>query len=345
MARTLKVLIEASGCLTSTYMIDSIKSAGHLVCGSDIDSFNASYAYCDDFILMPRADSPTLWEEVSALLLAHKIDVVIPTLDESLLGWSERKEYFASLGIAILLSPPHTIETFIDKWRTYRFFRKIGIPTPNTALYHHYGILKPRYGRGGSGIQKETEESMNRFYKAFSRGGGENALSPTQASIETNIQTGLQVSNAPKRQMFSQEGCLYLTQEEIYGEEYTIDCLFDSAGKEIYIIPRRRVGVRDGKSTKGEVCYVESIITHIRIIAAHIALQGAINVQAFLTSSGEAVFIEVNPRLGGGSALAFAASENWIEAMIEHFVYGKPIAPKPIKWGLKMARSYTEVYF
>lgn len=178
MARTLKVLIEASGCLTSTYMIDSIKSAGHLVCGSDIDSFNASYAYCDDFILMPRADSPTLWEEVSALLLAHKIDVVIPTLDESLLGWSERKEYFASLGIAILLSPPHTIETFIDKWRTYRFFRKIGIPTPNTALYHHYGILKPRYGRGGSGIQKETEESMNRFYKAFSRGGGRMPLVP-----------------------------------------------------------------------------------------------------------------------------------------------------------------------
>ncbi|MBR2111522.1 MAG: hypothetical protein IJ950_00970, partial [Helicobacter sp.] len=55
--------------------------------------------------------------------------------------------------------------------------------------------------------------------------------------------------------------------------------------------------------------------------------------------------IEINPRLGGGSALGFAASENWITAMIEMFVYKQNITAKPIKYGLKMARSYQEIYF
>lgn len=137
----------------------------------------------------------------------------------------------------------------------------------------------------------------------------------------------------------------YLTQEQIFGEEYTIDCLFDFKGKPIYIIPRKRIGVRDGKSTHGEVCDVVAINQAIKKIAKEIELIGAINFQAFLTQEGELYFIEVNPRLGGGSALAFAASENWIALMIENLINKKEIQPKPIRYGLKMARRYTEVFF
>lgn len=139
--------------------------------------------------------------------------------------------------------------------------------------------------------------------------------------------------------------CLYLTQEEILGEEYTIDCLFTCEGKALYIIPRKRINIQEGKSTKGEVCNVEILNAHIHTIASHIHFMGAVNFQAFITPSGEAVFIEVNPRLGGGSALGFAASEDWVDVMIRHFIYGQSITPKPIQYGLKMARSYQEVYF
>lgn len=137
----------------------------------------------------------------------------------------------------------------------------------------------------------------------------------------------------------------YLTQEQIYGEEYTIDCFFDFKGKPIYIIPRKRIGVRDGKSTHGEVFNVERINQAIQKIAKEIELIGAINFQAFLTQEDELYFIETNPRLGGGSALAFAASENWIALMIDNLILKKEIKPKPIRYGLKMARSYTEVFF
>ncbi len=304
--KKLKILTEASGSLTSSYLAKAIREAGHIVCGSDINDFNR--AYYDDFILMPRADDPQLWDKTLRLLQEHSIDMVIPTLDESLLGWSERVEFFAKYGILVLISPPHTISTFIDKWKTYEFFTTHNIPTPHTALYEPKRILKPRYGRGGSGIDYIQQE---KYY-----GGGQN-----------------------------EKESLYLTQEEVKGQEYTIDCLFNPNGEIIYIIPRKRIGITQGKSTKGEVCYVKCLESYIHTIASQIQFLGAINIQAFITSGNKPMFIEINPRLGGGSALGFAASENWITAMIEMFVYKQNITAKPIKYGLKMARSYQEIYF
>lgn len=163
--KPLKILIEASGCLTSSYMIEAIKNAGHIVCGSDIDSFNTAFIECDDFIIMPKVSDAHLWDKTLHLCRAHHIDIVIPTLDESLLGWSEQKAHFAQYGILVIISAPHTIQTFLDKWQTYQFFCQIGIPTPKSSLYKHYGVLKPRFGRGGSGIELAQ---IDRFFN----GGG-----------------------------------------------------------------------------------------------------------------------------------------------------------------------------
>lgn len=103
--------------------------------------------------------------------------------------------------------------------------------------------------------------------------------------------------------------------------------------------------MRDGKSTHGEVCHVAKIDQAIHKIAKEIQFIGAINFQAFLNQEDELYFIEVNPRLGGGSALAFAATENWINLMIDNLIAKREIQPKPIAYGLKMARSYREVFF
>lgn len=146
-------MTEASGSLTSHYLISAIKQAGHLACGSDVSAFNAASQTCDDFIVMPYSNDPKLWEKTYCLLDKHQISVVLPTFDETLHEWSLRKEELQKRGISVLISPPKTIETFIDKWETYQFFTSIGIPTPKTAIFYHYGILKPRFGRGGSGIE------------------------------------------------------------------------------------------------------------------------------------------------------------------------------------------------
>lgn len=299
----MKILIEATGSLTSGYLIHSIQEGGHDAVGSDISKANHGFELCDDFILMPKTKDPELWSKTEALLLAHKIDMVIPSLDESMLGWAERAEDFAKKGIKVIVSPLKTIQTFQDKWETFKFFDSIGIDVPATSTEATYPLIKPRLGRGSTGIY----------------------IQDVEADTPPDM-TGM------------------ISQELIKGTEYTVDCLFDKEGQPIYIIPRERLDVKEGKSTKGRVVYNEKIREEIIYVANKIELQGPINFQLFVTDQGEHKYIEVNPRIAGGMALGFAASENWMPLLVENFLGGKKIEPKPVNYELTMYRYYSEIF-
>ncbi|MGI6493207.1 MAG: ATP-grasp domain-containing protein [Pelotomaculum sp.] len=296
----MRFLVEASGSLTSTYLINSIKSAGHEVIASDINSHCAGRYLADDFMLMPKVSDEKLWDKVTILLKKHGVDVVIPSLDEMLLGWAERKEHFRNMGVTIICSAASTIRVFQDKWLTYRFFSKNSIPTPATSLTQDYPLLKPRYGRGAKGIKIASEP-------------------------------------------ISMTG--YISQEVVQGQEYTVDVLCNKDSKPLYIVPRIRQGVKDGKSTGGVVIDHPGITDWVQRICQLSSFQGPINLQCFICDDGSIKFIEINPRVAGGMALGFAATENWIPLLVNHFVYGKEIANlKPIQYGMMMRRYYAEVF-
>ena len=298
----MNILIEATGSLTSTYLIKAIKESGHKVIGSDIVEFNHSKYLCDDFVIMPKVKDLNLWEKVEIILKEKAIDIVIPSLDETLLEWAERKEYFKNIGVDIILSPKNTIDTFQDKWKTYIFFTENNIPTAKTSLSSDLNLIKLRFGRGGTGI------------------------------FDNNYIEKLDMVD-------------YISQEKIYGNEYTVDTLFSKDGEPIYIVPRLRIDVKDGKSTKGIVVKNENIDNLVLEISRKIKFVGPINFQLFETKEKELIMIEINPRVAGGMALGFAATENWIKIIIENIVLNKEIIKvKPINYGMKMFRYYDELF-
>jgi len=87
----MKILTEASGSMTAAYMIRAIQSAGHEAVASDIIPDIAARKLADEFVKFPVSSDPTLWDKVPALLIEHGIDLVIPSLDETLAGWAERR--------------------------------------------------------------------------------------------------------------------------------------------------------------------------------------------------------------------------------------------------------------
>lgn len=297
----MRVFTEASGSLTSAYLINAIHQCGYTVIGSDISDFNHGVGMCDEFIIMPKLDDPLLWDKTISLLKKCKVNMVIPSLDESLLGWAERADMLAEENIDVVISPYDTVKIFQDKWQTYKFFLSIDIPTPRTSLQSQYGLIKPRRGRGSVGIFR------NNFKNDFSMDG-------------------------------------YISQEVIAGVEYTVDALFSVEGKPIYIVPRIRIDVKDGKATKGEVVNNHKIEDLVIKISNHVQFIGPVNFQLFETINNELFFIEINPRIAGGMALSFAATENWIELIVENKVKGNEISPKNINYGLKMARYYHECF-
>ncbi len=138
---------------------------------------------------------------------------------------------------------------------------------------------------------------------------------------------------------FSMEG--KISQEIVTGDEYTIDILCDFNSKPIYIVPRKRLGVTTGLSVKGVTIYDEKIVHYCKIIVEKLKPIGIINIQCF--KDGDNIsFIEINPRIAGGSSLTFASTENWFKA-IECFVQGKIYEPKEIIYGRYMFRTYEDV--
>jgi carbamoyl-phosphate synthase large subunit len=43
-------------------------------------------------------------------------------------------------------------------------------------------------------------------------------------------------------------------------------------------------------------------------------------------------------------ALGFAATENWIEPIVQNFWLGRAMKPKPVQFGLMMKRYYAELF-
>lgn len=295
-----KFLIEASGSLTSSYLINSIKEANYKVVASDITECAGSFL-ADEFIISPKAGDPDLWSKLENLIFQHKINVIIPSLDETLLSWSERKDYFKARGVHVILSESTTIEFCQDKWETFCFFKKNNIPTPETSLEYSFPLVKPRFGRGGQGV----------------------ILRPDKNKIKMDN---------------------LISQQHLDGEEYTIDVFCDSNNEPIYIIPRKRLQVKDGKSVIGEVVFNDAIQFWIKKICSLAKFSGPINIQCFISATGEIKFTEINPRIAGGMALGFAASENWIPLIVHNLIEGRAIKPSEVKYGMKMFRYYNEVY-
>ena len=298
--KTMRILTEACGSLVAAYLIRAIQDAGHIAVASDIDEENAGRYLADDFIEMPSVTDPDLWTKIECLLVKHRVDAVIPSFDDTLVGWAERREAWRDqLGVSVILSSTDTIRTFRDKWKTYCFFKGLGIRTPRTSCEQEFPLVKPRFGRGGQGVSVPAQK-------------------------------------------VDMDGMI--SQELLHGKEYTVDVLCDSSSAPIYIVPRRRLRVTSGKSVDGIVELVPGVVEPVRSICHAARLQGPVNMQLFIDENGSASFTEVNPRVAGGMALGFAATENWVPLLVNHFVDGRPICPGPVKYGLKMYRYYAECF-
>ena len=297
-----KILIEASGSPVSAFMIKAIQSSNNIAVASDISSDCAAKVLANEFCLFPREGDESMWEKVENSVLKKEIDIIIPSFDGMLLGWAERKEFFSKHGVKVMISPPETIETFSDKWNSALFFAKHDFPCASSSLNPIYPLVKPRFGRGSSGVFIEFDE--NKRAAKFKSGD--------------------------------------ISQSILTGDEYTVDCLFDHNGRPIYIIPRKRFQIQNGKSMGGITVKNQIIEELIISLSKAIEFHGPINIQFFV--NGEEVnILEINPRIAGGMALGFAASENWVPRVVD-ICNSDNIDPINIKWSLKMYRAYEEFF-
>lgn len=294
--------------------------------GTDTTELSPALQLCDyRFSVKPTTHAGYI-KQLLSIVKTNRVKLLIPTVDLDLKRLAENKPKFAALGCRVLVSDPEVIDICQDKRKTYKFLLKSNFDTPATMSFNT--ALKNRKSK------IENRKSQTRFplfVKPWDGSAGRgNAV----------------VNNRKELLFYSKKIPNAICQELVEGTEYTCDVYVDFGMKVRCVVPRRRIEVRAGEVSKGQVIKNTRIMSQAASLVEKLgAGPGVITLQLFLTGNGKIKFIEINPRFGGGAPLSIKAGADFPKWILQELTGKKPnIRPDSIKDGLIMLRYDSEVW-
>ena len=286
----MKILITSIG--RRIQLIKHLKSNFELI-GVDCNDDIAGKFFVDKFYRIPKFDDKSYINRLIEICTLENISMIIPLYEKEFYILCEERDRFTEIGVHILLSSKEIIEICNYKENTQSFFEDNNIKSPKTYVLEDLNkalefplIIKPSEGMGSQNVFKVKNRKELMFFNEY---------------IENPI-----------------------IQKFIEGEEYTMDVLCDFKGNPVYIIPRKRIEVRSGEVSKSKVVLDFEIIEQTKIVIEKLntykdknglGVQGPLTIQCFKQRDGEIIFLEINPRFGGGVPLSFEAGANYSDCL------------------------------
>ena len=244
------------------------------------------------FFKVPLAREEGFLDAIRELVRENQIDLLIPQVDEELLFFAEN-----DVGTRVVVSPPITLNTCLDKYQLYERFKDRG--------------LCPAYALGDSEI---------RIY-------GQVFVKPRRGRGSRNSAGFASVSGIPKEFLTNS----YVISEFLPGTEYTVDAMCDFQGSLVYAVPRVRTETLHGISIRGRTEKNREIMEITHEICKVLKFIGPINLQFKLDKAGKPKLVEINPRFSGGLPITAAAGINPVEILLELF-RGNEIPKERLVW-------------
>lgn len=239
----------------------------------------------DGYFEVPRVSDENYLSLLKDICKKNKICMIIPTIDTELEILSLAKEEFLKEGIHIIISSKEICNTFFLKSKTEEFFVKSGFKTP-----------------------LRVKDLATCDYPVFAK------FDNSSCSIGAKKV----YSREEAKEMAKDEN--YVFQEFIDGDEYTVDVYMDRHSNPICIVPRLRLEVRAGEISKGLCVKDEKIIHEIKALCKKLqGAHGCITIQLFKTKK-DIIFIEINPRFGGGYPLSYESGANFAKFLFEEYL-------------------------
>lgn len=287
--KKIKVLITGVGSTTALSVIKGLRKQKEfdvLIVGTDINEENniAGSNFCDKFFKVP----PAVEEEdyigtLVDIINSESIDLLIPIIDIELEVIARNRDIIER-STYLLLSSYDAIMICNDKFRIYKFFNTLGIPTLKTILVDDF-----------SNVKNLLAQSSMDFPLIVKPRKGVSSRDIYEVQNEEELFVIKKVKDA-------------MIQEKGNGQEYTIDVFCDGK-KLIATVPRKRTETRVGISYKGQTEKDEKLINYAKKIAEILNIKGPANIQCF-KNGDEVKFFEINPRFSGSLPLTIAAGVN-----------------------------------
>ncbi len=294
-----RVLVTGAGGPAGVAVIRSLLARPDVeVLAADMDGW-ASGLYLvpeADRRIVPPGRSETFVDELVRMCRDDAIDVLFSTVDVELPGLAARREELRAVGTELAAPGYETLVVCLDKFRLVERVTEAGgsARVPRTRLLNAEGvaadwsfpvIVKPRSGAGSRGVR----------------------LVPDRAALEA---LGTDESQ--------------IIQENLPGEEFSVDVLAGLDGAVIAAVPRSRERVDSGVSIAGRTVRRAELSDTASAVARAIGLTGVANVQLRYSEDGVPALLEVNPRFPGAMPLTIAAGVDMPSLLLD-LVLGRPV--------------------
>lgn len=254
-------------------------------------------------------DDPLVVDDIERTVRRHNVNVILPIVNGSMHVAAQCRERFRNVFVPI--SDPQVTAQLFDKAEAAKLFKELNFPIPKTynAISAQVpAIAKPRHGGSSRGIH-----------------------------IFRNMEDLMHLEDLHK----------YLVQEYIeHSDEYTVDSYITREGKILTTVPRKRLEVMGGESTRTETFHNETLEKLAREIIRALRLRGPVNLQ-FLhdLDNDRYLLMEVNPRIGGGVICSVYAGAPITDYIVNEAL-GNPLEACS-DWlpGTLMARYFAEAIF
>lgn len=291
-----RVLVTGAGGPAGVAVIRSLLARDDVdVLAADMDGW-ASGLYlvaAENRRIVPAGRSDTFVDELIAMCAADSVDVLFSTVDVELPGLARRRDELLAVGTALAAPSFETLTVCLDKFQLAERCAPL-TAVPETRLLDAEGvarewdfpvIIKPRSGAGSRGVK----------------------LIPDRDALEA---LGFDES--------------IIIQENLPGEEFSVDVIADLEGNVLAAVPRSRERVDSGVSIAGRTVRRPELIQTASEVAQAIGLSGVANVQLRYSSTGIPALLEVNPRFPGAMPLTIAAGVDMPSLLLD-LVLGRPV--------------------
>jgi carbamoyl-phosphate synthase large subunit len=304
-------------------LLNSFRRAGRqlkidlTLLGTDATELSSALQLCDKGFPVRPITHANYIKQLLSIVRTNNVKLLIPTVDLDLKLLAQNKPKFAAAGCCVLVSKPNVVDICQDKRKTFRFLLKNGFDTPLT--------MSPR---AALSKKKLNWPCFLKPWDGYASRG--NAI----------------VNNREELLFFAKRIPNTICQEFIKGTEHTCDVYVDFNMEVRCVVPRKRIEIRAGEVSKGQVVKHPRIMSEAaRLVKALGAGPGVITLQLFLTGDGKIKFVEINPRFGGGVPLSIKAGANFPKWILQELLGRKTnIRFNGFKDNLIMLRYDSEVW-
>ena len=343
--KNITVLLSASGSPSMPGIIDCFKKNGERdirIIGMDMcDEPSAKYLV-DQFYKVPAATSEDYVNVVLDICKKEQVDLYFPNISAEVTAVSKRKNEFLMNGTILSVLEQSIVQVANNKLKLYEFLRNKGISVPKFYGVHSIGdfvsgckylgypenpvCLKIVDGSGSRGVR--IIDSKRNRYQIFVN------EKPNSFFVAYDDMLSILSEAEDFHEM--------LLVEYMPGHEYTVDLLADK-GTVRYMVGRENIVSLMSIAQESEVRKDDAAYQMSKDIVSALNLDGNIGLDFMRDKNGNAILMDLNPRITATVSVITAAGVNLPYLRVKQLLGEKLPLVQPV-YGTRLKRRYGEIY-